>query len=85
LIARDQILKANADLSRTRMQRVGVTRYRWSTSRDVRVRADHAALEGTMQTFSDPPVVDQRTGRRANPGVDFQCRCVAIPVFDNDD
>ena len=73
LIARDQILKANADLSRTRMQRVGVTRYRWSTSRDVRVRADHAALEGTMQTFSDPPVVDQRTGRRANPGVDFQC------------
>lgn len=82
LIARDQTLKANAQLSQARMREVGVTSYRWSTSKDERVREGHAKLEGRTFRFADPPVVDP-SGRRANPGQDFQCRCVAIPVLDD--
>lgn len=83
LIARDQVLKANADLTRIRQRRVGVTSYRWSTSKDSRVRSGHAALEGQVFRWDAPPVVDA-SGRRAHPGTDFQCRCVAIAVFDSD-
>lgn len=80
LIARDQTLKTNADLSRLRQERVGVTRYRWSTSRDDRVRDHHRRLEGTVHDYSDPPVTNDQ-GDRNNPGEDYQCRCVAVPIL----
>lgn len=83
LIARDQVLKLNSDMTAERHRAVGVTRYKWSTSRDERVRAGHRHLEGTTQTWANPPVVDPRTGRRDHPGRDYQCRCVAIPIFDD--
>lgn len=83
LIARDQVGKLNADMTRERQRAVGVTRYKWSTSRDERVRESHRHLEGSIQTWANPPIVDPRTGRRDHPGRDFQCRCVAIPVFDD--
>lgn len=91
LIAVDQVLKANSDLSRERMRRLGVTTYTWSTSQDERVRPDHARLEGETFTWDAPPVVNQsevdkgRPARREPPGRDFRCRCVAIPVFEDDD
>jgi SPP1 gp7 family putative phage head morphogenesis protein len=83
LIARDQVLKLNADLTAERHRAVGVTKYRWSSSRDERVRASHRALDGTTQSWANPPIVDPRTGRRDHPGQDYQCRCVAMPVFDD--
>jgi SPP1 gp7 family putative phage head morphogenesis protein len=83
LIAVDQTLKANADLARVRAQRVGVTSYVWSTSKDERVRPDHAKLDGNTYTYADPPIVDARTGRREPPGRDYRCRCVALPVLDD--
>lgn len=83
LIARDQVLKLNSDLTQLRQTSVGITRYRWSTSLDERVRPDHGALEGTEWGWGSPPVVDERTGRREPPGRDFQCRCVPIPVLDD--
>lgn len=83
LIARDQTLKLNGEIAQTRMKNAGVRRYTWSTSRDERVRPDHAALEGQEFSWEAPPVVDERTGRREHPGQDFQCRCVAIPVIDD--
>lgn len=87
LIAVDQVLKANSQLARERYQRVGIVSYRWSTSRDERVRTDHKKLgkmsdSGHVFRFDDPPVVDERTGARGNPGTYFRCRCVAIPVLD---
>lgn len=85
LIARDQVLKANAQLSAERMRRVGVTKYKWSTSRDSRVRPGHAALEGEIVPFDQPPIVDPKTGRRAHAGEDFQCRCVRIAQWDDED
>lgn len=82
LIARDQTLKLNGDLAEARQLDVGISKYTWSTSRDERVRDDHRELEGTMHEWTEPPVVDQRTGRRAHPGRDYNCRCVALPDTD---
>jgi SPP1 gp7 family putative phage head morphogenesis protein len=78
-IARDQVAKLNGDLTRMRQREVGIPGYIWRTSLDERVRPDHARLEGTKQEWDDPPVVDSRTGRRAHPGGDFNCRCTAEP------
>ena len=82
LIARDQVLKLNSQLTKTRQTNAGITRYIWTTSKDERVRPAHQDLEGTVQAWSDPPVVDD-DGRTANPGEDYQCRCTAYPILDD--
>lgn len=74
LIARDQTLKLNGQLNRSKQQAAGVTHYRWATSRDERVRKSHQKLQGTLQSWSVPPSV-------GHPGEDYQCRCTAIPVI----
>lgn len=80
LIARDQVLRFNASLTRERHTAAGITEYVWATSGDERVRPGHARLNGRRFRYADPPVVDE-SGRRANPGDDYQCRCVAVPVI----
>jgi SPP1 gp7 family putative phage head morphogenesis protein len=72
---------------------MGITHYRWSTSHDAKVRPtadakgderlnDHRSLDGRIFRYDDPPIVDRATGRRANPGEDYNCRCVDIPVVE---
>lgn len=61
---------------------VGITKYIWRGAMDERERPDHKRLQGKVFDFSLPPVVDRKTGRRANAGEDFGCRCVAIPVIE---
>jgi SPP1 gp7 family putative phage head morphogenesis protein len=84
LIARDQVGKLNGQLVEERMREIGIRDYIWRTSGggtpehgDERVRAGHRVLDGKKQSFDDPPVVDPKSGRTANPGEDFQCRCTA--------
>ena len=79
LIARDQISKLNGQITEQRQTSVGVTRYMWSASGDERVRDTHRANDGKVFEWRKPPDV---TG---HPGQDYQCRCVAIPVFDPED
>lgn len=81
LIARDQVLKLNAEVTQKRHEAAGIVEFVWSTSRDERVRPDHKVLEGKRYRYDDPPVVDRRRGTRGLPGIHFQCRCVAIPVI----
>lgn len=83
-LARDQMAKLNADITQAQQEDAGVDEYIWSSSQDSRVRDRHRQLNGKKFKWSDPPVVDMKTGRRAHPGQDYQCRCVAIPVFDID-
>lgn len=78
LIARDQIAKFNGNLTELRQKSVGVSKYIWSISLDERVRPDHAEKEGNVYYWNDPPA---DTG---HPGQDFQCRCSALPVFDDE-
>jgi len=83
LIARDQTLKLNGNLTMERHTAVGVTRYEWVTSNDDRVRPYHARLNDTEHDWTDPPVVS-KDGRHEHPGGDYQCRCIANPVIDLD-
>jgi SPP1 gp7 family putative phage head morphogenesis protein len=93
LIARDQVLKLNSQITRTRQTSAGIKRYTWTTSGDERVRGnpnglypdsdrDHWSLDGRTFSWDAPPVVNPKTGETAHPGEDFQCRCVATPVLD---
>lgn len=77
----DQIAKLNAAITHQQQTECGVEEYIWSSSRDQRVRERHAQLDGTKHRWDTPPIVDTKTGRRAHPGEDYRCRCVALPVF----
>lgn len=81
LIARDQTAKLNSEITRKRHEALGITQYIWRTAKDDRVRPRHRELEGQVFSYDKPPVVDHRSGRRANPGEDYQCRCTAEPVI----
>jgi SPP1 gp7 family putative phage head morphogenesis protein len=77
LIARDQTSKMNGAFNEARQTSLGIDRYVWQTSGDERVREEHAANDGQVFSWNDPP----DTG---HPGHDVNCRCVAIPYFDLD-
>ena len=79
-IARDQVAKLNAEITKQNQEDAGCTEYVWDDSGDERVRASHHALSGTRQRWDTPP--ETEGGRHCHPGEDFQCRCVALPVFD---
>jgi SPP1 gp7 family putative phage head morphogenesis protein len=65
-----------------RYRAVGSRSYKWSTSHDERVRADHRMLDQQIFSWDSPPVTNRATGARNNPGEDFRCRCVAMPVIE---
>jgi SPP1 gp7 family putative phage head morphogenesis protein len=81
LIARDQTLSLNAQVTRARHEAAGITQYRWSTSHDVAVRPGHRALDGQVFEYAAPPVVDPDTGETGNPGEPINCRCLGIPII----
>jgi len=80
LIARDQILKANSQLTQIRHREAGISEYIWITSSDERVRDMHSDLSGTHHSWTDPPVTNEQ-GDTNHPGEDYQCRCTASPVL----
>ena len=89
LLARDQVATLNAQLTKAKQTDAGCKKYRWSDSRDGRVRDCHKALNGKVFSWDNPPEMWYETkrgrvytGRRCHPGEDYCCRCVAIPVFD---
>jgi SPP1 gp7 family putative phage head morphogenesis protein len=77
LIAQDQTLKLNADLTRYRLQSVGVKEYTWRTVQDSRVRPDHVERNGKLFTWDKPPP-------DGHPGQPVRCRCRAEAVWDEE-
>ena len=75
LIARDQIAKYNSRLNEVRQRNLGVDSYEWVTVGDDRVRDSHRHKNGEVFQWSNSPA---DTG---HPGEDFQCRCIAKPIF----
>jgi SPP1 gp7 family putative phage head morphogenesis protein len=75
VIARDQTLTLNGQITEERQTSAGIERYTWSTSLDERVRDEHAALEGEVISWDEPPAV-------GHPGADVLCRCVALAVVE---
>lgn len=79
LIARTETARSNAAISRARAQSVDSTQYIWHTADDGDVRESHAEMEGTIQSWDDPPTLsDDMTG---NPGEFPNCRCWAEPIL----
>jgi len=73
-IARDQIAKANADLSRSRQEANGVTKFIWRTLGDERVRPTHVARDDRTFTWADG-------AGGIYPGQDPNCRCYPEAVL----
>lgn len=80
-LARQETGLFTTAVRRQRFGDVGITQYIWRTAGDSEVRPDHKKLNGQTFEYSKPPIVDLATGRRDNPGQDFQCRCADEPVL----
>ncbi len=75
LIAQDQTLKLNSDLTRYRLQSVGVEEYIWRSVQDSRVRPEHVERNGNTYTWK------QGAGGE-HPGQPVRCRCRAEAIWD---
>lgn len=81
-LARQETKLLMSKFHEARYRSIGSTKYIWSTSNDERVRLDHKLLNNKIFSWDDPPIIDQETGARGNPGEYFGCRCVAIALFE---
>lgn len=83
-LARQETSLMTAKFTEARYKDVGVKKYIWKTvigSPRHPVRAMHKKLDGKIFSFDDPPVTDEN-GNRNNPGEDYNCRCLAIPIVE---
>ena len=68
--ARDQLSRLNKATAIATYENAGVTKVKWATARDVRVRSTHAELDGKVFDINElPKEID-----------DYNCRCALIPV-----
>jgi len=85
-IARDQTGSILGQMTANRHKNMGANKFKWKTSKDERVRGNptgrypkatpsHYDLDGKVYNYEDPP-------HGLIPGRDYNCRCVAIPVFE---
>lgn len=81
LIARDQVLKFNGELARTRQAALGIDHYIWRTVQDNRVRNEHSEREGETYSWGDPPGNPSDPAAGGHPGEAINCRCYAEPVM----
>lgn len=82
--ARNQIANFNSITTKLRAQNLGITRARWITSRDERVRECHKKRNG-KEFDLDKGLYSSCDGKWLLPGVDYQCRCdyeLIIPAED---
>ena len=78
-LTRDQTTKQIGQLTQIRHQQSGFSRYVWISAGDSRVREEHAANDGQIFAWSNPPAA---TG---HPGADILCRCQATPHVEDAD
>lgn len=81
-IARQETGLLTTEFKKAQYTQWGINKYRWNTMHDHKVRERHSDLDGLVFDWSTPPIVDEKTGRRAHPGQDFQCRCQSIPIVE---
>lgn len=86
-LARQETSLLMSQMREQRYKGIGSNRYKWSGAMDAREREDHKLLNGQIFSWDDPPITNRKTGARNNPGEDYGCRCVAIPIVEgyNDD
>ena len=80
-LARQETALLTSKIHEKRYKSSGITEYIWMDSGNSNVRSRHKFLNNKKFSFDDPPVVDLSTGRKANPGEDYNCKCVARAVI----
>lgn len=87
LIARTETARAQTAFTKARAQYAGSKTFVWLTSNDGNVRESHRRLNNKIFSWDDPPITDVSGGKtyRSLPGCIWNCRCVAIPQFSDDD
>lgn len=84
-LARQETTLLTSTVRDSRYQGAGILKYRWSAtggkSGDGRTRNLHRILHGQTFFYSSPPIIDEATGKRGNPGQAYGCRCGAIPLL----
>lgn len=93
-LARQETGLFMAGYRRERFTAAGVSRYKWSTSHDVRVRpyddeqkrkkyGDHRALDQQIFSYAlKAPAQFMSSKKPCNPGEDFLCRCADLAVLE---
>lgn len=86
-IARTEVAKTNAAMTKLRADDAGVGWYIWHTVNDNRVRSSHDFMEGILCQFNNPPSPEMlaKDGNKNaasyyNPGGIYNCRCYAEPL-----
>lgn len=81
LIAIDQNAKLNADLNNVRQEDIGVTKFRWITQNDKKVRSRHRKLKNRVFTIKEGASVTLPNGKKIKikPGEEVRCRCRQQP------
>lgn len=72
-----------AEYKKSTYKEMGFNKFIWKTITDGRERELHKQLNNTTWSYDDPPIIDERTGQRGLPGETYNCRCEAIPFFDD--
>lgn len=75
-ITKDQMGKFYSAATAERNQQLGVTRWRWRTMKDGRVRPAHVELEGKVFEYGKPP-------SEGLPGQPVLCRCFQEPLIED--
>lgn len=82
MIANDQTRKVYNQLSKSRMENVGLKKFKWlHTAGSNEPRKRHIELSGQIFSFDDLPVIDDN-GERGIPGQAINCRCRMVPVIE---
>ena len=75
------VLQLNSALIEEISRGAGSTHYRWLTERDSKVRPNHQALEGTIQSWRNEPLGGgTKPHEKGHPGSGYGCRCTAVPL-----
>ena len=84
-LARQETTLLTSTIRDERYQGAGIKKYRWSATGgktgDGRTRELHKKLHGQIFFYSSPPIIDETTGQRGEPGKAYGCRCGAIPLL----
>lgn len=90
-LARQESSFLLANFQENRYKELGFNKYVWQTANDSLVRnypennntgENHKRLNEKTFEFDNPPIVNEITGEKANPGERYNCRCLARPVIE---
>ena len=80
-IAREELKNFTTSLNKKRYKDNGITKVKWSTSGDERVRDCHKARNGKIYEIGKG-LYSSCDGKTIEVGEEFGCRCVAIPILE---